>query len=35
VLGETVRLVGTGLATGLCLAWIGAGTIRAFLFRVD
>lgn len=35
VLRETVTLVGAGLAAGLCLAWIGAGTIRAFLFRVE
>jgi putative ABC transport system permease protein len=35
VLGETVRLVGLGLVAGLALAWMGAGTIRAFLFRVE
>jgi predicted permease len=32
---ETVRLVGAGLLLGLGLAWLGAGTIRAFLFQVE
>ncbi len=35
VLAETLRLVGFGLAAGLLLAWTGANTIRAFLFRVQ
>jgi putative ABC transport system permease protein len=35
VLAEIVRLVGAGLAIGLLLAWLGANTIRAFLFRVQ
>jgi putative ABC transport system permease protein len=35
VLGETLRLVGLGLAAGLLLAWMGASTIRAFLFHVE
>lgn len=34
VLAETGRLVGLGLIAGLALAWMGANTIRAFLFRV-
>jgi putative ABC transport system permease protein len=33
VLAETATLVGAGLAAGLGLAWLGAGTIRALLFR--
>jgi ABC-type antimicrobial peptide transport system permease subunit len=35
VLAETVRLVGLGLLVGLVLAWMAAGTIGAFLFRVE
>lgn len=35
VLAETGRLIGFGLAAGLLLAWMGAGLIRAFLFRVQ
>jgi putative ABC transport system permease protein len=34
VLAETGRLVGIGLLAGLLLAWLGANTIRAFLFLV-
>lgn len=34
VLAETTRLVGLGLLVGLVLAWVGAGTIRAFLFQI-
>jgi predicted permease len=35
VLAETARLVGVGLLAGLALAWMGASTIRAFLFKVQ
>lgn len=35
VLGETVRLIGVGIVAGLVLAWLGARTIRAFLFQVQ
>jgi ABC-type antimicrobial peptide transport system permease subunit len=35
VLAETARLVGVGLLVGLALAWMGANTIRAFLFKVQ
>jgi putative ABC transport system permease protein len=35
VLGEAARLVGLGLMLGLGLAWLGAGAIRSFLFRVQ
>jgi hypothetical protein len=35
MLSETVRLVGAGLVIGFGLAWLGAGTIRAFLYQVD
>ncbi len=35
VLGETVKLVGFGIATGLALVWLGASTVRAFLFQVQ
>lgn len=35
VVSETARLVGLGLVVGLALAWLGAGTIRAFLFQVE
>jgi putative ABC transport system permease protein len=34
VIAETARLVGFGLAVGLGLAWLGASTIRAFLFQI-
>ena len=34
VLAETSRLVGLGLIAGLVLAWLGAGTIRAFMFQI-
>lgn len=34
VLSETVRLVGIGIVAGLGLAWLGANTIRSFLFQV-
>ena len=35
VVVETGRLVGFGLIVGLGLAWLGAGTIRAFLFQIQ
>lgn len=35
VLTETTRLVGFGLVVGLALVWLGASTIRAFLFHVQ
>jgi predicted permease len=35
MLAETARLVGSGLVVGFGLAWLGASTIRAFLFRVQ
>lgn len=35
ILTQTARLVGFGLAVGLALAWLGAGTVRAFLFQVQ
>jgi len=35
VLAETGRLVGLGLVAGFALAWLGANTIRAFLFQVQ
>jgi putative ABC transport system permease protein len=35
VLIDTARLVGIGILVGLLLAWLGAGTIRTFLFRVE
>lgn len=35
VLRETTKLVGIGLAAGLGLAWLGAGTIEAFLFQIE
>lgn len=35
VLRETGRLIGIGLIVGLGLAWLGANTIRAFLFQVQ
>jgi len=34
-LRATLRLVGAGLLLGYFLAWLGAGTIRAFLFQVE
>jgi predicted permease len=35
LLSDTFRLVGMGLLLGFGLAWLGAGTIRAFLFQVE
>lgn len=35
MLSETCRLVGFGLIVGVALSWLGAGTIRAFLFQVE
>jgi ABC-type antimicrobial peptide transport system permease subunit len=35
LLRDTLRLVGTGLLLGYFLAWLGADTIRAFLFQVE
>ena len=35
LLRETATLVGVGLIAGLGLAWLGAETIRAFLFQVE
>ena len=35
VVREAAVLVGIGLAAGLLIAWIGAGTMRALLFRVQ
>ena len=35
VLAETARPVGFGLMVGAGLAWLGASTIRAFLFQVQ
>ena len=35
VLGETGRLIGVGIVAGLGLAWLGASTIRTFLFQVQ
>lgn len=32
---QTARLVGVGLLIGLGMAWLGASTIRAFLFQVQ
>jgi putative ABC transport system permease protein len=34
LLWQTVRLISLGLLIGLGLAWLGASTIRAFLFQV-
>jgi ABC-type antimicrobial peptide transport system permease subunit len=34
VIAETARLASLGLAVGLGLAWLGASTIRAFLYQV-
>jgi hypothetical protein len=35
LLSDTLRLVGAGLLLGFALSWLGAGTIRAFLFQVE
>jgi predicted lysophospholipase L1 biosynthesis ABC-type transport system permease subunit len=35
LLFETVRLVGFGIAAGLAMAWLGAETVRAFLYQVQ
>jgi predicted permease len=35
LLSETFRLVGLGLLLGFGLSWLGAGTIRGFLFQVE
>ena len=35
VVREQAMLVGIGLGAGVLLAWLGAGTMRAFLFRVQ
>jgi len=35
VVREAAVLVGIGIAVGLLIAWIGAGTMRALLFRVQ
>jgi putative ABC transport system permease protein len=35
IVRETAVLVGSGIAAGLGLAWLGANSIRAFLFRVE
>lgn len=35
LLSDTFRLVGAGLLLGFVLTWLGAGTIRAFLFQVE
>jgi putative ABC transport system permease protein len=35
VLLETARLIGLGLLAGLGLSWLGASTVRAFLFQVE
>jgi ABC-type antimicrobial peptide transport system permease subunit len=35
LLGDTARLVGSGLALGVVLSWLGAGSIRAFLFQIE
>lgn len=35
LLSETFRLVGAGLLLGFAFSWLGAGTIRAFLFQVE
>jgi ABC-type antimicrobial peptide transport system permease subunit len=32
---DTFRLVGAGLLLGFGLSWLGASTIRAFLFQVE
>jgi predicted permease len=35
IAGEAAMVIGAGLAAGLFLAWIGASTMRALLFRVQ
>jgi len=35
VLAQTGRLIGIGIAAGIGLAWLGASTIRSFLFRIQ
>ena len=35
LLSDTFRLVGAGLLLGFGLSWLGASTIRAFLFQVE
>jgi ABC-type antimicrobial peptide transport system permease subunit len=35
LLSDTLRLVGAGLVLGFALSWLGASTIRAFLFQVE
>lgn len=35
LLKDTIRLVGVGLLVGFFLSWLGADTIRAFLFQVE
>jgi hypothetical protein len=35
VLTEAATLVGIGLSVGLVLVWLGASTVRSFLFRVQ
>ena len=35
MLADTGRLIGIGILAGLGLAWLAAGTIRAFLFQVQ
>jgi predicted permease len=35
LLTDTLRLVGAGLVLGFWLSWLGAETIRAFLFQVE
>ena len=35
VLGESAKLVGVGVAVGLGAAWLGASTMRSFVFRVQ
>jgi predicted permease len=35
LLSDTARLVGGGLVLGFGLSWLGAGTIRSFLFQVE
>ena len=35
VLRESAVLLGLGLCAGLLLSWLGANTIRAFLFRTQ
>ena len=35
LLWQTARLVGVGLVVGLGVSWLGASTIRAFLFQVQ